>query len=464
MTGNLIISCNKAADGGIKMVEISRREFLEKSGKVALGVGLGSMMGGVMSQSVIAAPKKTGANDKILIGAIGMGGMGTANMKHFLDMPDVEVVAVCDVDSNRLDSAVAEVEKKSGKKPAAFKDFRKVLEMKEIDAVSIGTPDHWHALPMILACEAGKDVYVEKPIGHDITEGKAMLGAARKYGTVVQVGTWQRSVQHYVDAQQFVQSGKMGKIAIVRAWTCSGVTPGKVKVCPAPKTLDWDFWVGPAKWEPFKPCYHPGHFRWFFNFAAGLTGDWGVHMLDTVGTFMNEWHPWEVASYGGKLICGPEDDRTTPDTQIAIYKFPDWILQWEIHVSEPGLDGGGGHGVEFIGEHGILRIDRAGYNYTPKGDQQKEGPTPTEKLPTDHWQNFIECMRTRQKPRSDIESMHYSTNLCHLANAAYLMGRSIKWDGKKQEIIGDKEALHCQSYYREYRQPWTLPRHDLEQG
>ena len=438
------------------MVEMSRREFLGKSGKAAIGV---AAMGSVLAQPVFAKAKKTSANDKIIIGTIGMGGMGMANMGNFLGMPDVEVAAVCDVDSRRADIAAAEVEKRKGKKPAIIHDFRKLLEMKDIDAVCISPPDHWHALPMIMACEAGKDVYVEKPIGHDITEGKAMLGAARKYGTVVQVGTWQRSVQHYVDAMRFVQAGKLGKIHLVRAWTVSGATPGKVKACGAPKELDWDFWVGPAKWEPFKPCYHPGHFRWFFNFAAGLTGDWGVHMLDTVGTFMNEWHPQEVASYGGKLACGPDDDRTTPDTQIAIYKFPDWILQWEIHVHGAGLDGGGGHGAEFIGDAGTLRIDRSGWNF----DKGKEvGQTTIEKLPSDHWHNFIDCMRSREKPRSDIESMHYSTNLCHLANAAYIMGRSLEWDGRKQEIVGDKEALQCQSYIREYRKPWVLPRHDLE--
>ena len=435
------------------MVEMSRREFLDKSGKAALGLAVGSMI----AQPAIAQRKKPGANDKIRIGTIGMGGMGMHNMGMFLGMPDVEVVAVCDVDTRRTDAAAAEVEKQKGKKPLVHHDFRRVLDMKDVDAVLISTPDHWHALPTILACEAGKDVYVEKPIGHDIVEGRAMLGAAKKYGTVVQVGTWQRSVQHYADAMRFVQAGKLGKIHQVRAWTVSAAGAGKNKVSPAPKEVDWDFWVGPAEWVPFKACYHPGHFRWFYNFAAGLTGDWGVHMLDTVGTFMGEWHPQEVASYGGKL-AQPDDDRTTPDTQIAIYKFPDWILQWEIHVYGAGLDGGGGHGAEFIGENGTLRIDREGYHF----DKPEGGPTATEKLSSDHWRNFIDCMRSREKPRSDIESMHYSTNLCHLANAAYLMGRSLTWDGKKQEIVGDKAAMQCQSYTRAYRKPWVLPRHDLE--
>lgn len=275
-------------------MEMSRREFLDRSGKAAVGV---AAISGVLSQPVLARPKKKSANDKIVLGCIGMGGMGMHNMGQFLPMADVEVAAVCDVDTRRADIAAAEVEKQKGKKPELIHDFRKLLERKDIDAVCISTPDHWHALPMILACEAGKDVYVEKPIGHDIIEGKAMVAAAKKYGTVVQVGTWQRSVQHFVDATRFVQSGKMGKIAIVRAWTCGGAGVGKVKPTGAPKELDWDFWIGPAQWEAFRGNVAPGGFRWFFNFAAGLTGDWGVHMMDTVGTFMNEWHPQEVAAY-----------------------------------------------------------------------------------------------------------------------------------------------------------------------
>lgn len=446
------------------MTQISRREFLDKSGRTAAAVGLGAMVGSkvLAAAEPVAVKKRPGPNEKVLIGGIGMGGMGMHNIMQLLNQPDVEVIAVCDVDSNHLAHAVAEIEKKSGKRPKAFKDYRQLLEMKELNAVSIGTPDHWHALPMINAAEAGLDVYLEKPISHDLVEAKAMVAAARRFGTIVQCGTWQRSTQHFVDANAFIHAGKLGKISICRAWTCGHAGCGKAAPSEPPKELDWDFWIGPAKYEPYRTNCNHGSFRWYFNFAAGLAGDWGAHMLDTVLQGMRDWHPLEVASYGGKLVCGEDDDRTTPDTQIAIFKFPTWILQWEVHVGDPGLDGGGHHGAEFIGENGVLRVDRGGYYYTPKGEVQKEGPTATEKLPSDHWRNFVDCVKSREQPRSDIYTMAYSNALCHLANLTYLLGRSVKWNGEKQEVVGDKEAMRVQSYYREYRKPWKLPRYDLK--
>lgn len=446
------------------MTEMSRREFLEKSGRAAAVVGMGAVMSNRAFGAAAPAQvkKRPGANDKVLMGFIGVGGMGMANMGNLMNQPDVEVIAVCDVDSNRLNQAASEVERKYGRKPRAFKDFRKLLEMKELNAVCISTPDHWHALPMIAAAEAGLDVYLEKPFSHDIVEAKSMVAAARHFGTIVQVGTWQRSTQHFVDANEFVHSGKLGKITLCRAWTCGHAGCGKVKPSDPPSELDYDFWVGPAAFEPYRANACHGSFRWFFNYAAGLTGDWGAHMLDTIMQGMGDQHPLEVSSCGGKLVCGEDDDRTTPDTQIAIFRFPEWILQWEIHVGEPGLDGGGHHGAEFIGENGILRVDRGGSSYTPRGDRPKEGPSSAAKLPSDHWRNFVDCVKTREQPRSNIFSMQYSNTLCHLANLTYLHGRSIKWNGEKQEVVGDKEAMRVQSYYRPYRKPWVLPRYDLK--
>ncbi len=450
------------------MGKLTRREFLSKSGKAAAGVGLGTALTGALSTPLFAQQKGHSPNDKVLIACIGVGSMGRHNMMHWARMKDCEIVAVCDVDKRASAHAVNEVEKETGKKPRVFNDYRKLLEIDEIDAVSIGTPDHWHALPMIHACEAGKDCYVEKPISHNIVEGQAMLAAAKKFDNVIQVGTWQRSVPHYVQAQKFIQDGNIGKVTVVRAWTCGGAGMGKKAPVAPPAELDWDAYVGPAEFEPYRPNIHPHSFRWYFNYAAGLTGDWGVHMLDTVGTFMGDWHPQEVASYGGRLLMAPDDDRTTPDTQMAIYKYPDWILQWEIHVGQPGPLNSGHHGVEFMGTTGVVRIDRHGFQYYPKCKeedkaemQKKEEPyRKMETYPTDHWRNWIDCIKSREMPRSDIETMHYSTVMCHLANLAYMAGKGLSWDGKQGVVTNCKDSMDLLPYHREYRKPYELPRHD----
>ena len=435
---------------------MNRREFLETSGRAALGVGLGALVADALATPAYAQDNAVSANEKIVMGAIGCGGMGSGLINEFMGHPDVEMVAVCDVDSRHLDGAAGRVESRSGKAPKKFKDFRKLLEMKEIDAVIVGTPDHWHALPTIHACETGRDVYVEKPISHDIVEGQAMVAAAKHFNRVVQVGTWQRSVGHFINCIDFVRSGKMGKIAVCRAWTCGSAGVGREKPTAPPPELDWDFWLGPAPKVQYRPNACHGNFRWFFDYAAGLTGDWGAHMIDIILLGMDQWHPLEVASYGGKLICGEEDDRTTPDTQIAIFRFPSFVFQWEAHVGEPGLDGGGHHGSEFIGEHGTLTVDRGGFQWHPKGSV--EGPS-NEPAGGSHSRNFLDCVKSRQKPRSDLESMHYTTTMCHLANLAYLHGKSVKWDGARGVVTGDDKAMQVQSYKRGYRKPWKLPMH-----
>ncbi len=435
---------------------LTRREFVSKSGKaaVAMGVGLAA------AKAFAEPPKKVGPNEKILLGLIGCGGQGRHVMHELWEYPDVEVVAVCDVDQSRMDETAREVEIKYGRTPFVSKDFRNILGIKEIDAVIVGTPDHWHALPTIYACEVGKDVYLEKPISHDIVEGRAMVNAAKRFKRVIQVGTWQRSLQHFVDAIDFVRSGALGKISVCRAWTLGGGGIGQFPVEEPPPELDWDFWLGPAQWEPYRQRRAHYHFRWFFNFASGLTGDWGVHMMDIVLLGMNVWAPNEVASVGGKIIAGEDDDRTTPDTQMAVFKFPDFVMNWEIHHGGPGLDCGGGHGCEFIGENGSLIVDRGGYKLRPERDRLESEEIPTvNPVPTDHARNFLDCIRTREKPRSDIETMHRTTTMCHLANLAYLVGRTIHWDAEREIVIGDPKAMECQSYQREYRSPWKLPMH-----
>ena len=445
--------------------QMNRREFLETGGKAALGVGLGITVASALATPSYAQEQKVSANNKILVGCIGVGGQGTGDMQAFMSCPDVEVVAVCDVDTNFLNNAASIVEKKYGRKPIAVKDFRKLLENKDIDAVMIGTPDHWHALPFITACEAGKDVFCEKPISHDIIEGQAMVGAAKYHKRVTQINTWQRSVGYFQQAIEFVQSGGMGKVHVCRAWVCSGAGLGKNPVKDPPANLDWDFWCGPAPKVPYHDVIHPGMWRMYFDFGTGMSGDWGVHMIDIIMLAMNVRHPLEVSAVGGKLVSGEDDDRTTPDTQMTIYKFPDFVMNWEVHVGGEGLDGGIGHGAEFIGEKGKMIVDRSGIKWTPYGNNpgpldagKDQGPDqPSRWANAVHIGNFLDNVRSRGKCRSDIESMYYTTTCCHLSNLSYQAGRSIKWDGEKGVVIGDKKAMGYQAYRREYRKPWKLP-------
>lgn len=446
---------------------MDRREFLEKTGKTALGVGLAMTMADSLAAPARAQDKPVSANDKIVLGCIGMGGMGLGNMQEFMAHPEVEVAAVCDVDQNFLNRASSEVEKKYGKKPLAVKDFRQVLDRKDINAVMIATPDHWHALPFIMACEAGKDIFCEKPISHNIVEGQAMVAAAKRFERVVQINTWQRSVGFFRQAIDFVRSGGMGKVRICRAWISSGAGVGKNPIKDPPANLDWDFWCGPAPKVPFHDRIHPGAWRSYYDFGTGMSGDWGVHMIDIILLGMNEWHPLEVSSIGGKMVSGENDDRTTPDTQMTIYKFPSFVMNWEVHVGGEGLDGGKGHGAEFIGEKGRMIVDRGGITWRPFGDSpgpkdagKDEGPdAPDRWANADHVGEFLRNIKTRGKCASDIESMYCTTTACHLANVSYQAGRSIKWDGEKGVVIGDKKAMECQAYRRSYRKPWKLPIH-----
>ncbi|MBP6964527.1 MAG: Gfo/Idh/MocA family oxidoreductase [Armatimonadetes bacterium] len=448
---------------------MNRREFLETSGKAALGVGLGVTVAGALATPARAQAPRVGANDKILMGAIGVGGMGTGNMNAFMEQPEVEVVAVCDVDSNFLNRAAGMVEGKYGRKPKAFKDFRELLDMKEIDAVMIGTPDHWHALPFITACEAGKDVFCEKPISHDIWEGRQMVGAAKRFGRVSQINTWQRSVGFFRQAIDFVRSGGMGKVRVCRAWVNGPGGLGKNPIKDPPANLDWDFWCGPAPKNPYHDTYHPGMWRLYYDYGTGMSGDWGVHMIDIILLGMNATSPLEVAAVGGKLFCDPDDDRDSPDTMMAVYRFPDWVMNWEIKCGGEGLDGSKvGHGAEFIGEKGKMIVTREGIDWTPYGDnpgpqdagKDQGGDAPNRWSDANHIGDFLENVKTRGKCRSDIESMYYTTTACHLSNLAYQAGRSIKWDGAKGEVIGDRKAMSCRAYKRDYRRPWKLPKYE----
>lgn len=440
----------------------SRRDFLAQSARATAALGLGLAATNSVARPARAARQTPPAmplkNSRIVLGLIGCGGMGSANMRNLMNHAEVEVAAVCDVDDARMGGDIKAVEEKYGRRPTVFKDYRKMLERPDINAVIVGTPDHWHALNLIHACEAGKDVYCEKPISHNIVEAKSMAGAARRFGRIVQVGTWQRSTREFTDAVAYIRSGKLGKITTVRAWKTDGSRMGKNAPKPIPAGMDYNLWLGPAREQPYVPQYTHGNWRWFLNTGCGMTGDWGVHMMDIGLLAMSRTNdlvmPGDVSAYGGKLAW-PDDDRTTPDTHVAIMRFtnPDFVLHWE--TGRKPLDNGPDHGTEFIAADGkSLMVWRGGW--TIKEADGKELPKEQAEPTNDHWVNWLDCLKSRTQPRSDLHSMAQTTIVCHLANAALLGGETVRWDKTKMDIVG-RAGKNTPSYSREYRRPWKLP-------
>jgi predicted dehydrogenase len=391
-------------------------------------------------------------------------GNGLEQPQSILKLPGVECGALCDVDSNVLNERAAETLKLTGQKPALYGDFRRLLDRKDIDAVIVATPDHWHCLQMVYACEAGKDVYCEKPLGNSIDECNVMVKAASRYSKVVQVGQWQRSDPHWMDSVSYLRGGHLGRIRLVKVWSYVG-WKGDVPVVPdtpVPPGVDYDMWLGPAPRTPFNMNRFHFTFRWYWEYAGGLMTDWGVHLLD-YGLFgMDQYVPRSISSTGGKYAF-PHDAMVTPDTQVATYDFGDFGLIWDHTVGIYGANYGRGHGVAFIGEHGTLVVDRGGWEVIPEssGFGVKEG---LERVPVQkstgrgldlHMANFVDCIRSREKPNCDIETGAHIARFAHLGNISYRLGRKLDWDGDRQQFVNDPEA---DAFARvDYRAPWKLP-------
>ncbi len=448
----------------------SRRQFIRES--IVTGVAGSAALAGGAARTLDAASqgRVPGANDRIRIGLIGCGGQGRADLDKAVRIKDVECIALCDVDDGQAARAANMVEVATTRKPASStRDFRKLLDMKELDAVIIGTPDHWHALPTIMACQAGKDVYVEKPLALSIGEGRVMVKAARKYDRVVQMGTQQRSAPHYRNAVEYVKSGALGKIRLVRAWAYLD-WKGEIPVLPdsdPPPNVDYDMWLGPAPKRPFNKNRFHFTFRWYWDYSGGLMTDWGAHMIDIANWGMGIKAPQASVSVGGKYGY-PDDAMQTPDTQQAIWDFPDlkFSMIWEHAVGIGRGPEAREHGVAFHGNNGVLVIDRAGWEVYPETDAinkkrvfKMAGVPRTSAGNADyhgyHVQNFFDCMRSRQRPNSDVEIGHNSMIACHLANIAQRLGRRITWDIEKEAMINDPEAQKMVT--RAYRAPWRLP-------
>jgi predicted dehydrogenase len=432
----------------------TRRVFLRNTAIAAAGLGLAPSISG----SIISSP----ASDRINVGLIGCNGQGWSDLSEFLKHPEVECLALCDIDEGVLNRRAANVEKIKGKKPPnLYKDWRKLIENKDINLVIVGTPDHWHCMQMVAACEAGKDVFVEKPIGRTIEECNLMVKAAEKYKSIVQVGQWQRSDPHWQDAVNFINTGKLGKIRLVRVFSYQGWCP-TIPVLPdeaVPAGVDYDMWLGPATNRPFNRNRFHFTFRWFWDYAGGLMTDWGVHLLDYALYGMNVTAPKSIMAMGGKYGY-PDDACETPDSLQTLYEFDSFNVLWDHAI---GIDDGAygrNHGLGFVGENGTLVLDRGGWEVIPEkvNNKIRMEAVPLKKGTGEglknHVQNHLDCIKSRNpKTNASIEIGAHIAKFSALGNIAYRTGKKLVWDGKK--FTNDTEANNF--LVPEYRAPWKLP-------
>ncbi len=437
-------------------MKTNRRDFVKKASIATTGLGLIS----TFPASAYSRIKR--ANEKLVCGAIGIKGMGFADLQAFLNQPDTECAALCDVDENVLNQRIKNIEKLQGKAPKGYKDFRKLLEHKVLDVIIICTPDHWHTLPFVNAAQEGYDIYCEKPLANTIGECNIMEKAVGRYNIITQIGQWQRSDKHWQDAIKYVHSGKLGKIRTVRAWSYQGwmksvpIVPDE----PVPEGVDYDFWLGPAPKRPFNRNRFHFTFRWFWDYAGGMMTDWGVHIIDYALFGMKQYAPKSVMSMGGKFAY-PEDAAETPDTQQALFEFDGFTMLWDHGI---GIDGGyygRSHGVGFVGNKGTLVVDRAGWEVIPEFEGKEPLLERVDHIYGDdqglnnHMINFIDCIKTGKKPNCPIEIAAGVAKTCHLGNIAYKTGRRLYWDADKSMCINDDEAnRHINPVYRK---PWEVP-------
>jgi len=456
--------------------QTTRRTFLKDSTTSTAAVALGL---NIIGAGPIRAAR--GANEKIRVGFIGVGNRGTQLLNGFLKQDDVEVAALCDVYEPYLMRDYSKVEQRlkddlGGRIPkmtenlggnvTRYKDFRQLLDRKDIDAVVIATPDHWHAVIAIMACQAGKDVYVEKPLSVTIHEGRKMVEAAERYNTVVQVGLHRRSSKSYMQIADIIQSGKIGKVTVGRAYRISNMYPNGIGRCPdidPPKGLDWNMWLGPRAERPYKDNLVLYKFRWWKSYSSQMA-NWGVHYLDAMRWAIGDQAPISISAHGGRFAV--DDDRTIPDTLEVIFEMPSGALlvfgQYEANWGPALVEGE----VELRGALGTLYCGSEGgaYKVAPSrgGQFQETAPRikPMEGEKTDgdlteqHIRNFCDCVKSRQKTHCDMETGHRSTCFALLANIALATKSRLDWDPQKERFINNRKANELLHY--KYRKPWKL--------
>jgi predicted dehydrogenase len=414
-----------------------------------------------------SAARVLGANDRIRVGIIGCGGRALHVARHMRKAGGVDYVAVCDVYGTHTDRA----REFAGGDAKTFGDFRRLLEQKDIDAVLIGTPDHWHAIPAVLAIEADKHVYVEKPLAHNIKEGRAIVDAAKKTRRIVQAGTQQRSATHFPECADMVQSGKLGDVRLVRVWNYMNIYPrgiGQAGDSEPPPGVDWDFYLGPAPYHAFNRLRFVRTYRFFFDYAGGLVTDFGTHRFDTVHQIIGKDTPKSAHAMGGRLSL--DDGGDTPDSMLASFEYPGFILSYEGYFLNSHGTGGRTpglryyrasgsenrpNGMAFYGTSGTLIADRYSYEVYPEPGSALERRTVQSYDATDlHTKNFVEAIRGLAKPAAPVEGGHRATTVAHLANISLRTGHKILWDATREECKDDPEANRLLG--RNARKPWDM--------
>lgn len=427
----------------------TRREFLQHT-----TAGVATVA--ALSSTVAAAP-----SDKLTVAVIGPGGMGSNHLKNLSGYGDVEIAYVCDVDTNRAALAAKLVENVKGTAPKIVGDMRKVLDDKTVDAVFIATPDHWHAPATILACDAGKHVYVEKPCCHNIREGRLMIEAARRNKRVVQVGTQSRSSAHVMKAMQLLKDGAIGEILTAKVWNSQKRRDiGKLQPSKPPKDLDFDTWTGPAPLRPYQTNLLPGSWRWFYDFGCGDMGNDGVHNLDiAVWGLGVTTHPTTIAAIGGKYFF--DDDQQFPDTQNVLFEYAGENgrkkqLIFEQRIWSPYRQEGYENGNAYYGTKGQLVMGHTvGWQLFGEKNKVIDSMTGTPDLPAHH-RNFFDCIKSGASPHADVAIGHLSASLTHLGNIATRVRRVLKFDPQNERIIDDSEAQSL--VRRQYRDHWGTPK------
>jgi predicted dehydrogenase len=442
---------------------MNRRTFLKSS--TAAGVAGLAAANTLLADWPVA---KVAASERVQVGIIGAGGRALALNRHFAENPSVDIVVIADLDSRRFGEAVSDVTKRQGKEPRTESDFRRLIDDRQLDAIVVGTPDHWHAIPTILACMNGKDVYVEKPDSHNIVEGQRMVAALKKYNRVVQMGSQHRTTQRMISALEYIRQRHLGRVLVARAWesTRQG-SIGRPADSEPPKEVNYEMWQGPAPLRPFNERRFHGNWRWFYDYGTGDLGNDGVHRLDMAVAALNAacaaqgdepiGLPRGISASGGKWYF--DDMQEFPDTLQVTYEYAGKtpkILTYEMRVWAPYSMDGEGEGAVVYGDKGYMVLGNTRWRaYTARNELVKEGTGDSDAGP--HVQDFVECIKSRKKPACDLETVgHPASVLCHAGNISARLGRKLILDAETETFVDDAEANALRGR-PEWRKPWVLP-------